>query len=403
VKWPTKSLGAALASAELFTDGDWVESKDQDPNGDVRLTQLADVGDGEYLDKSNRFLTATKARELGCTFLKQGDVMIARMPDPLGRACIFPGDEKPAVTVVDVCVIRPDHREHDSRWLMHCLNTIEVRRQISGFASGTTRSRISRGNLAKIRIPLPSIAEQRRIAEVLDRADALRAKRRAALAQLDSLTQSILEDAVVGSANSSRSVPLADLAEPTRGSFVNGPFGSDLLTSELQETGVPVIYIRDIRDGEYSRVSKSCVTERKAKELSVCQVVGGDVLIAKVGDPPGVAAVYPQNEPPAIVTQDVIRIRLSNKVATPEYVAAYLNSSRGRSAIAGITIQATRARFPLGPFKRLAIAVPPIGLQREFARRVAVVERMKASQRAALAKLDELFASLQHRAFRGEL
>ena len=85
-------------------------------------------------------------------------------------------------------------------------------------------------------------------------------------------------------------LPLGALAQTSRGAFVNGPFGSDLLTTELQADGVPVIYIRDIREGEYRRVSKAFVSEKKARDLAVCAVRGGDVLIAKVGDPPGLAA-----------------------------------------------------------------------------------------------------------------
>src|ERR1700737_2650024 len=100
-----KTLGELLEDG-VFTDGDWVESKDQDPQGDVRLIQLADVGDGVYLNRSSRFLTSRKAGELRCTFLETGDVLIARMPDPLGRACIFPGETRWCVTVVDVCVLR---------------------------------------------------------------------------------------------------------------------------------------------------------------------------------------------------------------------------------------------------------------------------------------------------------
>src|ERR1035441_2972954 len=99
--WEWKTIPDLVSDDGVFIDGDWVESKDQDPNGDVRLIQLADVGDGAYRDKSDRFMTKAKAEELRCTFLSQGDVLIARMPDPLGRACIFPGDTKPSVTVVD--------------------------------------------------------------------------------------------------------------------------------------------------------------------------------------------------------------------------------------------------------------------------------------------------------------
>jgi len=90
--WRLSTIADLVGKEGVFVDGDWVESKDQDPNGDVRLIQLADIGDGIYRDKSARFLTNQKAIALNCTFLEQGDVLIARMPDPLGRTCIFPGD-----------------------------------------------------------------------------------------------------------------------------------------------------------------------------------------------------------------------------------------------------------------------------------------------------------------------
>ena len=81
--WSVVRIGDLIAEGGLFVDGDWVESKDQDPNGEVRLIQLADIGDGVFLNRSSRFLTSLKARELRCTFLQPGDILIARMPDPL--------------------------------------------------------------------------------------------------------------------------------------------------------------------------------------------------------------------------------------------------------------------------------------------------------------------------------
>lgn len=168
------TLESALSSAAIFTDGDWVESKDQDPAGEVRLTQLADVGDGFWLDKSFRFLTAQKAAELRCTYLRRGDVLVARMPDPLGRACVFPGEEQPCVTVVDVCVIRPDPESHTPEWLAACINSGAVRTQIARLATGTTRSRVSRGNLKKVLIPEVSLRVQEEFSRTVAQIAALR-------------------------------------------------------------------------------------------------------------------------------------------------------------------------------------------------------------------------------------
>src|SRR4051812_24823474 len=109
--WVEVTLPDLVGCDGVFLDGDWVESKDQDANGGVRLIQLADIGDGLYRNRSSRFLTMGKAKELGCTFLERGDILISRMADPLGRACIFPGDDKPAATVVDACIVRPARGE----------------------------------------------------------------------------------------------------------------------------------------------------------------------------------------------------------------------------------------------------------------------------------------------------
>ncbi|MFZ2207115.1 MAG: restriction endonuclease subunit S [Porticoccaceae bacterium] len=167
--WTLATIEGLVGKGGVFIDGDWVESKDQDPEGDVRLIQLADVGDGEYRNKSARFLTYERAIQLGCTFLQKGDVLIARMPDPLGRACIFPGDTKPAVTVVDVAVVRSAAGEFNHRWLMYFVNAPAFRAVVASMQSGSTRKRISRGNLAKIALPVPPLDQQKHIVAEIEK------------------------------------------------------------------------------------------------------------------------------------------------------------------------------------------------------------------------------------------
>jgi type I restriction enzyme S subunit len=167
--WQWNTIPDLVSDDGLFIDGDWVESKDQDPNGDVRLIQLADVGDGVYRDKSDRFMTRAKADALRCTFLKEGDVLIARMPEPFGRACIFPGDAKPSVTVVDVAIVRSGKAEFDHRWLASFVNAHPFRSLVSGLQAGSTRKRISRRNLATIPLPVPPLPDQRRIVAEIEK------------------------------------------------------------------------------------------------------------------------------------------------------------------------------------------------------------------------------------------
>lgn len=200
--WSSAKLPELIGTDGLFADGDWVESKDQDPNGEVRLIQLADIGVGSFLNRSARFLTNEKAGELGCTFLKVGDVLISRMADPLGRACIFPGDAKPAVTVVDACIVRCGNDSVSPTWLMHCLNSAKIRKEMEARAGGTTRQRVSRSNLAEIELPIPPVVEQRRIVAKLEELLARSKKAKESLDRipplLEKLRKSILAAAFRG-------------------------------------------------------------------------------------------------------------------------------------------------------------------------------------------------------------
>lgn len=159
---------AFSSGADNFFDGDWVESKDQDPDGDIRLLQLADIGDGTFLDKSNRRINQEAFERLRCREVQAGDILIARMPHPLGRACILPTGLGRTITVVDVAVLRPDPNRIIPKYLVYVLNSISFRAQLDSLQSGSTRQRISRSRLGQQRIPMPPVALQRAAVSHLD-------------------------------------------------------------------------------------------------------------------------------------------------------------------------------------------------------------------------------------------
>ena len=200
--WETTIIPEMISKDGVFSDGDWIESKDQNPNGNVRLIQLADIGNGKYLDKSSRFLTLEKAKELNCTFIQKGDILVARLAEPLGRACIFPGDSKISVTAVDVCIIRFGENRINHEWLISVLNSPKIRKTVENLSSGTTRKRISRRNLATIQIPLPPLNEQKRIVAKIEalqtRSTAVKKELEAIKPLLDQFRQSVLAAAFRG-------------------------------------------------------------------------------------------------------------------------------------------------------------------------------------------------------------
>jgi type I restriction enzyme S subunit len=220
--WDETTIGKLIGSDGIFVDGDWIETKDQDPDGDVRLIQLADIGDGIFLNRSRRFMNLPTANKLGCTYLREADLLVARMPDPLGRAAIFPGDARKSVTAVDVCIIRTGQNGADHRWLMSTINSPAIRRCIAELQSGTTRKRISRGNLATIKLPTPPSAEQKRIVAEIEkqftRLDAAMAALKRVQANLKRYRSAVLKAACGG-----RLVPTeAELARKEDRTFETG-------------------------------------------------------------------------------------------------------------------------------------------------------------------------------------
>lgn len=202
-EWQEVTLSELISNKGLFRDGNWVESKDQDANGDVRLIQLADIGEMSFLDHSKKFMKKEHAEEMNVLFLEQGDLLIARMPSPLGRACIFPFREKKKyITVVDVAVFRNGNEDINTKYLMYCINSPQFREKVDSLQSGSTRQRISRINLGLIKFFIAPYSVQNKIVKTIDNFfDEININITNLMVleqQLNSLKQSILKQAFEG-------------------------------------------------------------------------------------------------------------------------------------------------------------------------------------------------------------
>jgi type I restriction enzyme, S subunit len=155
-----------LKELGILTDGDWILNKDYSESG-VRLIQVGDIGIGKFIGKSSRFIKYERAFELKCTFLQNDDILISRMADPIGRSCIFPKVDYPAITAVDIAIFRINQKIVNLDFVNFALNSPQSLSQANKMAGGVTRQRASRKNLERIILPLPPLPEQHAIAHVL--------------------------------------------------------------------------------------------------------------------------------------------------------------------------------------------------------------------------------------------
>ena len=166
-----KSQGTLSSLCATFIDGDWIESKDQSDNG-IRLIQTGNVGFGFFKgreDKS-RYITEETFKKLNCTEVVPGDILISRLPDPIGRACIVPEGIGKAITAVDCTIVRLNATLLPE-FLISFSKTALYASQINKIKTGTTRLRVSRGNLGNVIIPIPPIESQHRFAAIAQQAD----------------------------------------------------------------------------------------------------------------------------------------------------------------------------------------------------------------------------------------
>lgn len=178
----------------VFADGDWIESKDQSDEG-IRLIQTGNIGNAQYLDKGERarYITEDTFNRLNCTEVKANDILISRLPDPVGRACIIPEGLGKCITAVDCTIVRLRSRILPEYFIAYTLSPFYMM-QVAARETGSTRKRISRKNLGILKIPVPQIAEQESFASIVRQSDKSKFEMEQALSELTATYKRIITE-----------------------------------------------------------------------------------------------------------------------------------------------------------------------------------------------------------------
>lgn len=178
----------------LFADGDWIESKDQSDDG-IRLIQTGNIGNGVYLDKGERarFINEPTFERLHCTEVLPNDILISRLPDPVGRACVIPEGLGMTITAVDCSIVRLNQKVLPEFFVAYTLTPLYTF-QIGTSVTGSTRKRISRRNLGQVIIPVPSLDLQEQFAAFVRQSDKSKFELEQALSELTATYKRIISE-----------------------------------------------------------------------------------------------------------------------------------------------------------------------------------------------------------------
>jgi type I restriction enzyme, S subunit len=362
-------------------------------------------------DEADDCISESEYEQIHRTFRLQPRDLLLTIVGSLGRRAVFDGSK---VTFQrSVAYVRPDTQRVSERFLFHWFAHDEFQQELVRRSNSTAQAGLYLGELARTSVPECPLVEQVKIAEVLDTLDATIRQTEAIIQKLKQVKQGLLHDLLTRGIDANgelrppqsqaphlyKDSPLGWIprewdmysVNQVSESVVDGPFGSNLKTEHyVPLPGVRVVRLQNIGIGDYDDNERAYVSELKASTLSRNQVVGGDVLVAALGDeryPVGRACCYPVNLPPAVNKADCFRLRPRAEFAIGPFVMRSLNGATARRQVRGFEQGVTMQRVNLGNLKRVLLSMPPVAEQQLICERLAVLDGTIAANLAEVSKL----------------
>ncbi|MBY0114426.1 MAG: restriction endonuclease subunit S [Phycisphaerales bacterium] len=362
------------------------------------------------IDREQKVITATartrasdapsRARQI----VQRGDVLVSTVRPALNAVAVVPASLDGAIASTGFTVLRSDERRLHGPYLFHWVRGTAFIDEMVRLATGASYPAVSDRIIKASCVPVPfpddprrSLAEQKRIAAILDKADAIRRRRQEAARLADTLIPSVFYE-MFGDARTNRHEwPLrkfSEVCESRLGKMLDGK----------QQTGEhrrPYVGNANV---QWFRFDLTNLKDMDFDEFDRAEfrLQAGDVLICEGGEV-GRAAVWRDELPECYFQKAIHRARPYPKKATPEYIAWLMRDLAQHGGFDLVTSQATIAHLTGEKLKGLPIPVPPFPLQEQFSKKVRELEAFGTVQRSACAGLDDLFNALVQRAFCGEL
>lgn len=362
--WQYKKIADVCS---VLTDGNWIESKDQSPDG-IRLIQTGNIGNGVFKDKGDkaRYISEETFERLSCTEIFEGDVLVSRLPEPIGRSCILPKLEQRTVTAVDCSILR-FKKDLLNKFFVYFTLSPAYDRALKNYITGSSRKRISRSNLGLIKVPVPPIEDQQRIVDELDLLTGIIDKKNAQLRDLDALAQSIFYEMFGDPITNDKGWPKRMLKQ--LGLVITGNTPSTKDVKNYASEDVCFFKPSDICKDSVSFLKKSefhisSYAFEKSRKLPK-----GSVLITCIGIV-GKVGILTES---ATCNQQINAI-LPENVESPWLAYAVFLQKKLMEEIANAPVVPIINK---GDFSRIQVPVPPIEKQEQFSQALKEIECQK--------------------------
>lgn len=395
MSWPTVPLSSAF---EFIRNG--MNVKQVPDAGGLPITRIETISDGT-INPGKVGFAGLEYPESSRWILRSGDILFSHINsfEHVGKCAVYRGEPEELVHGMNLLCFRPDQGRITSEYAKHLLRSKRFRIQLERFINkAVNQASVSIGNLSSIPVELPPLEEQGRIAAILDQAEELRAKRRAAIALLDQLPQAIFLDMFGDPATNPMGWPIrcvGDLLESAN-------YGTSGKAGGVGKW--PILRMGNLTTEGHLDLSELKYIDLSPAEVPKYTVEKGDVLFNRTNssDLVGKTALYNLDQRMAYAGY-LVRLRVAEPVA-PEFLAVFMNLAYTKKVLRGMAKSIVgMANINAKEVQTITLPVPDVSLQHEFASRVKGINRTKVIHQSALVELEALFSSLQSKAFEGDM
>lgn len=393
MSWPTVELGDL---ADVYAGAGFPKQYQGQTEGDFPFAKVGDISrakatEGKTITEAENYVTESVRAELNAKVFPAGSIVFAKIGEAIRKnnRCVT---TKPMVFDNNVMGLKFNEARIANDYAFRFLDSIDFYE----LSNSTTVPSIRKSDMERIKIPLPPLEEQRRIAGILDQADALRRLRTRALDKLNTLGQAIFHEMFgdVPERNIQKLSQVADLINGDRSS--NYPSGDD-----LKEDGVLFLSTKNIRDWRLDLSKVQYITEEKFSSLTRGKLQHGDLVITLRGTL-GQAAIFDCKFETGFINAQMMIIRPKSGIF-PQYLLDFLALDRTQHELSKGQSGSAVKQLTAKQVGELPIVVPTEAEQLEYVNRIGVHQTARSALIEQSDHFEALFASLQHRAFRGEL
>jgi type I restriction enzyme S subunit len=369
-------------------------------SGDIPWAKISDIeaAEGGIVLNTEEHITNSGLAAINNRIFESGTLLLA-MYGSVGKVA-FTGKKMSTnqailgINIKDVNIL-------DYSYLKYWFQTIKS--QLLDRAVGGTLQNISLGIVKELEIPLPPLATQKRIAEILDAADALRRKDQELLKKYDELAQAIFIDMFGDPVKNEKGWDVKTIRDIGL-KISDGPFGSNLKTEHYSKEGVRVIRLKNIGINSFNDEDSAYINIHHYENvLKKHTCIPGDILIGTLGEPNLRACIFPSNIDKAVNKADCVMLRINPKICNQNYVAYLLNIPSFVESVANKLHGQTRTRISMGQVANLLIIIPPKSIQDKFSELITNLKLQNDNIKVQRVSVSTLFNSLIQKAFKGEL